>query len=397
VRPRYAAFTALAATLAIQIYTSVTATAPAVLAPMLAADLGISATWIGVFVGLLYAGAMLGSLGSGEFVARYGAIRVSQVAVLLCAVGIAAMAVTSQAAAALLVAAAVAMGLGYGPITVASSELLARTTPPQRMALTFSIKQTGVPAGAALAGAALPATAIALGWRTAFVLVALVAVIVIAAAEPTRRSLDLRNPDRKPFSIAAMLAPLRTILRTPRLMELSATGFAYAAVQVSLSSFLVVFLTDALGWSLVSAGFALTCATAAAVPGRIVWGAIADRTRASTLVLAAIGFLACACGAAFALAGREWPAWLLLPLAALYGWSAIGWNGVQLSELARRAPSGMAATVTGASGFITFSGVMAGPMLFAALASAGGYRAAFGACAALSGITAVALLVRSRR
>jgi hypothetical protein len=36
-------------------------------------------------------------------------------------------------------------------------------------------------------------------------------------------------------------------------------------------------------------------------------------------------------------------------------------------------------------------------MLFAALTSAGGYRAAFGACAALSGITAVALLVRSRR
>jgi len=390
------AFTALAATLAIQIYTSVAATAPAVLAPMLAGDLGISATWIGVFVGLLYAGAMLGSLGSGEFVARYGAIRVSQAAVLLCAAGIGAMAATPQAAVALLVAAAIVMGLGYGPITVASSELLARTTPPQRMALTFSIKQTGVPAGAALAGAALPATAIGFGWRVAFAIVAVVAIVIIAASEPTRRSLDLRNPERKPFSLAAMLSPLRIIVRTPRLLELSLAGFAFAAVQVSLSSFLVVFLTDALGWPLVSAGLALTCATVAAVPGRIAWGAVADRTHASTRVLATIGFIACACGAAFALAGRDWPAWILLPLAALYGWSAIGWNGVQLSELARRAPPGMAAAVTGASGFITFGGVMAGPMLFAALATAGGFRAAFGACAAISGISAFALLLRAR-
>src|SRR3954470_20376735 len=120
--PRRIALEALVATLAIQTYTSLAASAPAVLAPMLAADLGITATWIGVFVGLLYAGAMLGSLGSGELVGRYGAIRVSQVAVLICAAGIAMMALTPRAAPFLLVVAAVVMGLGYGPITVASSE-----------------------------------------------------------------------------------------------------------------------------------------------------------------------------------------------------------------------------------------------------------------------------------
>src|SRR5262249_23485344 len=92
------ALVALAATLAIQIYTSVAAPAPAVLAPMLAADLGITPTWIGVFVGLLYAGAMFGSLASGEFVARYGAIRVSQACVLICGGGLAAMASTPAAA-----------------------------------------------------------------------------------------------------------------------------------------------------------------------------------------------------------------------------------------------------------------------------------------------------------
>ncbi|MBA3505869.1 MAG: hypothetical protein H0T80_08850, partial [Betaproteobacteria bacterium] len=62
------AMVALTATLAIQMFTSLAATAPAVLAPALAQDLGITGTWIGVFVGLIYAGAMVSSLASGGFI-----------------------------------------------------------------------------------------------------------------------------------------------------------------------------------------------------------------------------------------------------------------------------------------------------------------------------------------
>ena len=138
----------------------------------------------------------------------------------------------------------------------------------------------------------------------------------------------------------AILAPLRLILRTPSILELSLTGCAFAAVQVCLSSFLVVYLTDALGWSLVAAGLALTCTAVAAVPGRMIWGAIADRTRAATRVLAVIGAIACVCGIALAASGPGWPTLGLLVIAAAYGASAIGWNGVQLSEVARRAPAG---------------------------------------------------------
>ena len=128
---------------------------------MVAGDLALSPALVGVFVGLIYAGSMAGSLASGGFVLRFGAIRVSQVCVLLCAAGIA---IVSTVAAApspligLLVLAPLVLGLGYGPITPASSHVLIRTAPPSRLALTFSIKQTGVPAGAALAGALLPRT-----------------------------------------------------------------------------------------------------------------------------------------------------------------------------------------------------------------------------------------------
>ncbi len=150
---------ALSITLAIQIYTAVAATATSVLAPEIGRELGVAPKLVGAFVGIVYAGSMAASLASGMFIERHGAIRVSQVCVLLCATGILMVAAGTAFAGTTVLALALApviIGLGYGPITPASSHILARTAHPSRMALTFSIKQTGVPAGAALAGAVLP-------------------------------------------------------------------------------------------------------------------------------------------------------------------------------------------------------------------------------------------------
>ena len=61
-----------------------------------------------------------------------------------------------------------------------------------------------------------------------------------------------------------------------------------------------------------------------------------------------------------------------------FGATAIGWNGVQLAELARHAPPGKAGAITGGAGVITFAGVVVGPPTFAMLASiAGSYRIGF--------------------
>ena len=390
------AIVALAATLAIQMFTSLAATAPAVLAPELAREMGVAPQWIGVFVGLVYVGAMLASVASAGFIARYGAIRVSQVCVLLCTAGILGVGFLPPSLAGLLAAAAIVIGLGYGPITPASSQVLARTTPAAQMALMFSIKQTGVPAGAALAGALLPVAALAIGWRGATVAVGLVGLGVAITAQSSRRLLDTDRTAGKAFSFADIVARMKLVARTPALAEMALLSFAYASVQVCLTSFLVVFLHEALGWSLVASGLALTCATVGGVLGRLFWGAIADHVLAPHRTLSVIGLIAGMCGIAMAFATPAWPAWIVLPVAALFGGTAIGWNGVQLSELARRSPPGQAGAVTGAAGFITFSGVVIGPPLFAGLtALTHGYHAGFLVMAAVSLAAAAALHYRT--
>jgi len=389
---------ALVTTLAIQVFTSLAATTPAVLAPALAEEMGISPSWIGVFVGLVYAGAMFASIGSVGFIERYGAIRVSQACVLLCAGGIALVGVLPASAASLLAGAAIVLGIGYGPITPASSQVLARTTPPSQLALMFSIKQTGVPAGAALAGALLPAAALAIGWRAVAVYVGLAGILIALSAQPTRRALDTDRQPGRAFSLTVIADRLRLVAKTPALAELAALSFAYAAVQVCLTSFLVVYLHDTLHWSLVAAGLALTATTVGGVIGRIGWGAMADRTGAPRRVLTLIGLIAGACGLALACAMPGWPIVAVLTLAAVFGGTAIGWNGVQLSEIARHAPQGNAGAVTGASGFITFSGVVIGPPLFAALAAmTTGYRSGFVLCSLVSFGAAALFYWRSRR
>jgi MFS family permease len=109
-----------------------------------------------------------------------------------------------------------------------------------------------------------------------------------------------------------------------------------------------------------------------------------------------IGTLAGLFALAMAAATPDWPIPVLLGLACAFGATAIGWNGVQLSELARSVPVGKAGAVTGAAGVITFSGVVVGPPMFAALASIVGYRAGFLMCAALSLTAASALALRTR-
>jgi hypothetical protein len=65
-------------------------------------------------------------------------------------------------------------------------------------------------------------------------------------------------------------------------------------------------------------------------------------------------------------------------VSALYGATAIGWNGVYLSEVARIAPPGKAAAATGASLAMTYAGVVFLPMGFWLIVHvSGSYAAAF--------------------
>ncbi|MEO6410704.1 MAG: MFS transporter [Burkholderiaceae bacterium] len=360
----------LPVTLLIQSASSAALIAPTVAAPRLLEQLHASSVFIGIYVAVVYFAAMLSSQWGATLVRRWGPIRTSQAALFASAVGVALVATAQPAACA---AGAVLIGLGYGPITPASSEMLARSTSPQRYALVFSIKQSGVPLGGVIAALLVPPVLEASSAAWALACIAALCLVSIGLASPLRARLDGWRDAASPLpSFAQTLAPLRLVLGHPGLRRLALCSLVFSAVQVSLTAYAVTFLNVELGWGLIAAGGAMTVSQVAGAAGRVAWGWFADRrdsTRATLLSLAA-GMAVC--GVSMLMVGPRTPHAAVVVLLAAYGATAIGWNGVYLASVARRVPHDQAAAATAGSLFLTFFGVVIVPPLFGALGSATG-------------------------
>ena len=384
------AWWSLTVTTAIQAMVSMALLTLPAMAPAVARALAVPSTLVGAYVALCYFAAMLSSLVGGTLVRRLGAIRVSQLGLGLCAVGLALCALPWLPAVAL---GALCIGAGYGPITPASSHLLALTTPAHRMSLVFSIKQTGVPAGGMLAGALVPGLSLWLGWQGTLLAVAGVCALCAALAQPLRAALDADRQPAQPLALQALFKPIGMVLGQPSLRALAACSFLFSAVQVSTTAYMVTYLNESLGMTLLAAGAALSVSQLAGVVGRIAWGAVADRGLGPRNTLMLLATLMMAGSVLTALLQPQWPTLLIWAIVALLGASAIGWNGVYLATVARQAPPGQAGVATGGTLLFTFLGVVCGSPAFGALAGASGsYRIAFAALA-LPAALALGLLV----
>jgi predicted MFS family arabinose efflux permease len=346
-----------------------------VIAPVVALDLQVSPALVGLYVSVTYAGAMVATLMGGATVARMGAIRVSQWGLVLCAVGLVLCAVPWLPA---MVLGAVFIGLGYGPITPASSHLLARTTPKAQMSLVFSIKQTGVPLGSMLAGAIVPPLALLIDWQLSMWVVAALCLACAGVSQSLRAELDSDRQADLRIRWGSLIEPIRMVLAHRALLTMASCSFMFSMVQLSLTTYLVTFLHDDLSYGLVAAGLALSVTQLGGIGGRVAWGYVADRwlgARAMLLLLASM-MAVCALGSAFLT--TDTPHGVVIALLVCFGASAIGWNGVYLAEVARRAPPGMASMATGGTLAFTFLGVVLGPPMFGALSGLfGTYRAGF--------------------
>jgi MFS family permease len=358
----------LAATLAVQLMVSVAVVTVPVLAPAAAIAIGVSANLVGIFIALVYGAGMGAGLVSGALVQRVGAMRVSQWCLVLCALGLVCVA---SGVPALVVAGAILLGAGYGPITPASSHLLAKTTPRNMMSFVFSLKQTGVPLGGAVAGAVVPALVLSVGWRVAALVVGVTCLMTALAAQPLRDSLDEdRDPSRR-LVASGFVRPLRYTWGDATLRRLAVASFFFGALQLCLVTYLVTYLVTHLSITLVQAGLMLAAAQGGGVVGRLVFGALADRSGRPIMVLGLIALgmgLAAVAAAAFTL---RWPAAGIALVCAAFGATAIGWNGIYLAQVAHLAPAGNTGEATGGALVFTYAGVLFGPPAFAFLVESG--------------------------
>jgi MFS family permease len=377
-------------TLLVQALTAMALAVPSVLAPVAAADLGVAPTRVGLWAGMAFLTAMFAGLACGTLVGRYGPVRMFQAAAVCVGLGLLAGAAGSVA---LLVVSAVLFGAAHGFVNPASSTILAVAAPARMRSVIFSIKQTGVPLGAAAAGVLLPLLLLRTDWQHAVLALALASAFVAPLIAPFRARYDGGTRRGQRLRLRSVVAPIAEVWSDRPVLALAITSGVYSCVQTSFLTYLISYLKLGLGYSLVTAGFIFAMSQLAGVAGRVAWGAAADRLVAPRLLLALLGIVMSLCGVAALLFDPGWPVGLVLAVCVLYGATAVGWNGIYLAEVARLAPEGRIATVTGGTQFFTFSGGLLGPPVFGAIAAAsGGYGFGFVLLAVLPLANAVWLL-----
>ena len=384
----------LSAMLAVLTTSSMAVTVVAVLAPEAAPEIGVDATRIGIYTAIVYVFATLSGAITGPMVDRFGAIRVCQVTMLLAAL---AMLSLSRGTLFWAGASAVVLGCAYGPFNPASAHVLWRLSTPRWRPLVFSIKQTGVPLGGALTGALIPAIVLWSDWKTATLAVGGVALVMMVLLQSLRRGTDAdaRGPLR--LNPGRLIAPVRLALVEPRLRGYTLAAFAYAGCQLSVMSFMVVFLTRTVGMSLVLAGTVFACLQIGGFAGRLIWGGIASRSGAPRMVLVTIGLITALCLAVTPFMDADWPLIAVLTLTALLGATSLGWNGVLLSEVATHAPEGLAVDATAGMQVVMFGGITVFPPLFGYLVMrTDSFTGAFLAVAVLA-LVGAALAARTGR
>ena len=336
------------------------------LAPFIQDDLCLSKAELGLFISALYLGSIITGYVAGWLSDRWSIYKTLILGLLLEAVLIGALWVVYLFPWMLVLY--LVAGFGYGTINPATSKGVIFWFPPERRATAMAIKQTGFTVGSMLASMALPFVAVLTSWRwsilAAAVLTLFCGMICIlfypASAEPTRTvasSSNIRHQSGKNTW-------------TGEVVLWSAICVFYAAVQGAGTAYLAVYMVKQFFYSAVAAGVFLALAQGGGALGRIVWGWVSDRwfTNKRKKELVVIGFIAAAATILFGLIPPNTPHFIIGILAAIFGFTAIGYNAIFLTVIGEIAGREKAGQATGLAITIGYLGIIAGPPVFGLIA-----------------------------
>jgi MFS family permease len=341
------------------------------------AELGFDPAVLGLLVAAYFAVSALMSLPVGRLVERFGSRVTSRVAVLGSATGLLATALLARSLTTLtviLLCSAWCNVMGQ----LSSNLTLARSMPQRRMGLSFGVKQASVPLATLLAGIAVPALALTVGWRWSYVGAAALAVTAFFAAprgSAAREAEAGRDADRATGALAVIGA---------------ASGLG-AAAATGLGIFLVASAVDR-GISPGLAGLVLTLGSVVGLAMRVLLGWLADRRSGGHIAVVAGCLLAGAVG--LVLLALPGPVALVVGVVLGFGlgWS---WPGLLQFAVVRLNPEAPAAA-TSIVQVGVYAGGFLGPVGFGLLAGTVSFTAAWLVAAAAMVLAGIGVLVGRR-
>jgi predicted MFS family arabinose efflux permease len=347
------------------------------LAVQLTAELGFGTAALGAVVASFRSTSAVTAPFLGRAADRLGSstsLRVAGIATAITCIGVA----TTASSWGTLVPWMILGGASIGLAQPAANRLIVTGVPARRRGMAFGVKQTSAPGSSTLAGISVPVIALTIGWRYAYVMAAVLAVVVVLAV---RRSADGPAPGSRLTS------------RPPRIedrMSLAFFGLAFGLANAANSIMLAFYVEAAVdaGTSASLAGSLLAVAGVAAITVRLTTGIASDRMRSGHLRLCAYLMLAGALG--LGLLATEQPGLmglgLIIGLSGAWGLHAVFWFVLM------NAYSATPGTATGLVATVGHTGGTLGPLLFGVVAQEVAFRVAWG-IGSIFAIAAAAMMV----
>ena len=347
------------------------------LAVQISRELGFDPAGLGLVVALYFLVSALASLPCGALVERFGSGATSKAAVLGAAAAMLAVGTMARSFTALLL---ILLGCAWCNVLgqLASNLTLARYVPASRLGLSFGIKQAAIPIATLLAGAAVPAVALTVGWRWAYLIGAAVALaaLVITPRDTAGRERTVATPGERATAALSVIA--------------IAAGLAAAAAN-ALGIFLVASAVDR-GIDPGTAGLTLTLGSVVGLVLRLLHGWLADRRTGGHIAVVA-GSLVLGAGGLALLAVPGTPALIIgTALGFGLGWA---WPGLLQFAVVRLNPSAPAAA-TSIVQMGVYAGGFIGPVGFGYLAAHLSFPTAW-AVGAVTMLVAAGLMVLGRQ
>lgn len=344
------------------------------LAPLLRETFDISRSQIGQITSAFYVTAALTGLPSGIMVDRWGARKLLLTCLTLMMVSFFCIGLTDRYIGIVLLVAVA--GLGYGVLNQVSTKGIMLWFSANDRATAMGIKQGGVTIGAAAASLLLPLVTLAYGLRAGFFIICIAMLPVILGTAV----FYVENPAKTPAGSAGSSRPksktdLRKILLHPEMITALMVLPFLCFNQLCLSTFFVLYLTEAVKTSIGAAGSCLAVVMGTGAVGRVAWGVVSDRfysgNRQKPLIL--LSLVGAVCVICLSLLPPNAPLYLCLLLSVGLGGTFLGWNGLIITYIAELAGTAFAASAVGVSSSIGFIGVISGPLLFGYLVDLYGY------------------------
>ena len=361
-----------------------------VLYPFIQEDLQVNRAELGVITAVMFGVGTCALLFLGWLFDVVGVRRMQTVSLIAAAIGVLLFSQAQSLAHAMLTA--LLIGVGLSATFPASTKAVMDWVSPHSRGVYMGVAEASVPVSGIIAAVVFPLLALALSWRSALMLLALMiavsCILFFAFYRDAPGTFSGGRKDSRPGGRLPLVARNRDI------WLVAVAGIGFAGVFYILLSYLVLFLKEHLGMSTVLAGTCLAVALAGGAVGRIGWGLVSDLVLGGqrTVILALLSLLSVVLMALMAWLPSDAPLMAVVVLVFALGTTAIGWPGLYAVLIAELAGPDLTGTAIGLVGTVQRAGAVGAAPLFGLLVDrTGSYDMGWWMAAGLAGFSTVIL------